>query len=621
MKTYLKTLGRMFKKHVTRLLSIFFIVLVSVGFVSGIGMAVDKIDYSLTDYYARENVSDFIVKSTGNGFTDGLTEIAARYGEENVNTGISLDTNISVNGEEQLVRLYFLNGKTVNKRRVIASEGKVQFAAAAEESDNFIKGIPLGTEITLSFSEIFSLPVDGISVTVTVTSTERSPLTFAMDKEPSYLNGDVQIPDNIEAVNQLVGLDNILYLPFDLLTVLPVELPVSDIYISVPAARSLFQPFGKQYNASLEAEKIEISNILGKDIRILTLKDNYSFSALAGYGEKVYGICWVLMVAFLLVTALVALSTMTRLLDEERAQIACLRTLGYPASKIILKYLLFAAIGLGLGGVGGYFVGLGIARLLYIVFHYSFAMPPMSSHVTPLFFIIVFSIIVAVTLVATALSDIRLTNEKPAELLRPKAPKSGKKVLIERIPFLWNLLPFKYKSTTRNVLRFKSRFLMTVIAVAFSTTLVTAGLALLDLCLFQGMNSPSLTAISLVVVFFAGLLTATVVYTLTNINISERNRELATLMVLGYFDKEVSGYIYREVYIDTIIGVLLGLPLSLGILKIVFDVMSVGSIAGMSWFVWLIVPAVVLLFTAFVTLLLRRKIVKVDMNESLKATE
>lgn len=618
MKTYLKTLVRTFKKHITRLLSIIFIVLVSVGFVSGIGMAVDKINYSLTDYYVTQNVSDFIIKSTSEqGFSE--EQIAAMQGYDGtVNFGLSLDTNVTVNGEEQLVRLYFFQGETtVNKRKVLDSvDSDSPLTAGAEEADNFIKGIPLGTEVTLDFAEIFSLPYPVAPITVTITSTERSPLTFGVDKEPSYLNGNVEIPDTIEGVNALEGVDNILYLSYGLLG----NMPAGDMYISI-SNRNLFHAFSTKYNDFIEKEQAKILDLLGEDVHIITLSDNYSFSALHNYASKVSGICWVLMAAFLLVTALVALSTMTRLIDEERAQVACLKTLGYPAWRILLKYLLFAGVALGIGGTGGYFVGLGIARLFYVVFNYSFTMPPMSTHVTLVFFFIVFSVIVAVTLLATAFSGIKLTGETPANLLRPKAPKRGKKVFLERIPFLWNLLPFKYKSTTRNVLRFKSRFLMTVIAVAFSTTLVMAGLALLDLCLFQGLNSPTLTAVSVVVVFFAGLLTASVIYTLTNINISERNRELATLMVLGYFDGEVAGYIYREVYIDTVIGVLLGLPLSLSILKIVFDIMAVGTIATMSWFVWLIAPAVVLLFTAFVTLLLRRKIVKVDMNESLKAIE
>lgn len=614
-KTYLKTLVRTFKKHITRLLSIIFIVLVSVGFVSGIGMAVDKINYSLTDYYIARNVSDFIMKSERGFAQDDIDKMITRYGEKNVNAGLSLDVKLSDEAEEP-TRLYFLKGETtVNKRKMLDGElPRSTFEAGAEEADNFIKGIPLGTEITLDFAKIF--PFDAPSVTVTVTSTERSPLTFGMDKEPSYLNGNVEIPDNIEGVNALKGIENILYLSYDLLG----DMPATDLYVSI-SDRNLFHAFSARYNDFIEKEKTELISLLGEDVHVITLSDNYSFSALHAYAQKVSGICWVLMAAFLLVTALVALSTMTRLIDEERAQVAYLKTLGYPAWRILFKYLLFAAIALGIGGTGGYFVGLGIARLLYVVFNYSFTMPPMSTHVTLVFFFIVFSVIVAVTLLATAFSGIKLTGETPANLLRPKAPKRGKKVFLERIPFLWNLLPFKYKSTTRNVLRFKNRFLMTVIAVAFSTTLVIAGLALLDLCLFQGLNSPTLTAVSLVVVFFAGLLTASVIYTLTNINISERNRELATLMVLGYYDGEVAGYIYREVYIDTVIGVLLGLPLSLAILKIVFDIMAVGTIATMSWFVWLIAPAVVLLFTAFVTLLLRRKIVKVDMNESLKAIE
>ena len=189
------------------------------------------------------------------------------------------------------------------------------------------------------------------------------------------------------------------------------------------------------------------------------------------------------MVAFLLVTALVVLSTMTRLLEEERAQIACLKTLGYSSTGIISKYLLFALIATGIGGTGAYFVGIGLAYLLYFVFNYSFDMPPMSASITVWFYIVTFALIVLATLVATALSGYKMTGERPANLLRPKPPKAGKKVILERIPILWNRLSFKYKSTLRNVLRYKSRFFMTVLAVAFSTALVMAGLGLVDMCL------------------------------------------------------------------------------------------------------------------------------------------
>ena len=643
MKTYLKTLLRMFKKHFTRLLSVIFMVVISVGFVAGIGSAVDKINYSLTDYYRAQNVSDFIIKSkSAAGFSDSqIKALKERYGENNVNAGISLDAEIETDGKKQLFRLYFFDGEqTVNKQTVRGSGDSADIYAYAEESDNKIKGVTPGKEITLNFKDILKQQLkegeDDTQISqipdvlamqkVTVTKTVLSPLTFGVDGEPSYKNGeDVKIPDNINDVNALITLDNILYMPYSVIPApLQPMLAKGDLYVALDN-RNMFDAFGDGYKGYLDKEKSAIiDEVFGGDdseVRFLTLYDNYSFNALKSYGDKVRGICYVLMVAFLLVTALVVLSTMTRLIEEERAQVACLRTLGYPAWRIIFKYLLFAMIGCGIGGAGAYFVELGVARLLYVVFNYSFTMPPMSPRITPVFYLIVFFGIVAVTLIATAVAGKKMTGDTPANLLRPKAPKAGKKVFLERIPFIWNMLSFKYKSTTRNVLRYMSRFLMTVIAVAFSTALVMAGLALLDLCLFHGLSSPSVMAVAVVVVIFAGLLTAVVIYTLTNINISERNREIATLMVLGYQDREVAGYIYREVYIDTVVGILFGYPLSALLIWAVFAVMGMGTVGGVSWFVWLIAPFVVLAFTAFVTLLLRRKILKIDMNESLKAIE
>ena len=192
---------------------------------------------------------------------------------------------------------------------------------------------------------------------------------------------------------------------------------------------------------------------------------------------------------------------------------------------------------------------------------------------------------------------------------------------MERIPLIWNRLPFKYKSTVRNVFRYKSRFIMTVIAVAVSMALVMAGLALLDLCLFGGMDSSAIEGVAVLIVIFAGLLTVTVLYTLMKISISERNREIATLMVLGYKNCEVAGYMYREIYINVGVGLLFGYPVSALLVWFLLDVIVARTMAELSWFIWLIAPVIVMLFTGLVTLILYRRIVKVDMNESLKAIE
>ncbi len=634
MKTYLKTLLRTFRKHLTRFISIIFIVIVSVGFISGIGSSADKIKYSMTDYYKAQNVSDLIIRSTSpTGFSrEQLSEIdklKETYGDKNVATGVQLDVKTEIEGEEQTVRAYFVDGFkdyewTVNVPDLLEGEmPSKEGEALCEKSDNKIIGFAVGVRISLSLAP--QLP----KIDVEIAGIAQSPLTFANDGEPSDFNvEDMEVPDSIEAVNSLDTLDNILYLSSSLIPQNPfTQLPLisaNTAYLSF-SDRDKFNAFDKKYDDYLRQQKAAVNDALAPDgngnLKILTLKDNYSFVSLNAYADKVTDIGLVLMVAFVFVTALVAQSTMTRLMEEERSQIACLRTLGYSTFKIVFKYVLFAMIAAGVGGVASYFVGLGLAHLIYFVFNYSFTMPPVSSTVALPFYLIVFFVIVAITLLSTLIAGLKLTGEAPASLLRPKPPKVGKKVFLEKIPFIWNKLSFKYKSTTRNVLRYLGRFIMTVVSVAVSTALVLAGLALLDVCLFGGIDSPSVMGIAVVVIIFAGLLTAAVIYTLTNINVSERNRELATLKVLGYQDKEVAGYIYREVYIDTVVGIIFGYPLSTLIMWLVFSVMGIGTIGGVSWFWWLIAPAIVLLFAFVVTLMLKRKIVKIDMNESLKAIE
>ncbi len=620
MKTYLKTLGKMFKKHLMRFLSLVFMVLISIGFISGIGSLRDKINYSLSEYYKAHSVSDFIIKNTESGFSDeDIQTVKNLFPNAAVNTGTSLDIQT---GEKRSLRLYFFDFKNWSVNVPDVKEGNAptdKFEAYAENADNVIKGYSLGEEI--DFKEIAKAQNAPLSAmlsllpSVTVSGIVESPLTFANDGEPSYNNPeDATVSYDTSGTKDMDCLENILYLSKELF-----PFSTGDIYVALED-RDTFNAFSREYENVIESGKQVINEQL-KNVEIITLYDNYSFQSLTSYGDKVAAIGYVLMVAFMLVTALVVFSTMTRLVDEERSQIACMKTLGYSSRNIVSKYMLFALTATLIGGGAAYLVGLGLTYLLYFIFNYSFVMPPMSSSIAILYYIITVTAIVAGTLVATAVSGFKSANERPAELLRPKPPKSGKKVFLERIPFIWKALSFKYKSTMRNVLRYKGRFFMTVIAVALSTALVLAGLALLDLCLFHDFGSGAIMGISVVVVAFAGLLTNLVIYTLTNINISERNREIATLMVLGYQNKEVFGYIFREIYITSFIGILFGYPLSCFLNWLIFKTMSVGSLAGISWFMWLFAPFIVMFFTWVVTLILRPKIKKVDMNESLKAIE
>lgn len=653
MKTYLKTVRRMFKKNISRFISIIFIVLIGVSLTSGVGSSTGKIKDSANDFSLSGNVSDIIVKAkTEEGFSVAqITALKDEYGEENVNFGMSFDAYITVNGEKRLTRFYFsddITARTVNKfvksdeEALAVSEDDI--AVFAEKADNKIKGYTRGDKITVDYKDVFLQLADQNDrviedwqmsfintlqpVTLTVTKIVEDPLVFAKGGEPSFLNGEnMKIPDTIVPTD-LICVDDILYLPY---SAMPLMQAKTDIYVSLANKRT-DRVFSGSYDKTVAEEKGKIIGMLAaadektnaeieKNVAFLTLAENYSFKSLYSYADKISGLSIVLMAAFACITALVVLSNVTRLIDEERAQTACLISLGYSAAGIILKYVLFVLTATAVGGFAAYFVGVGLCSFIYLVFDYSFVMPPESAVFGVTFFIITLAIIVSAAVAATIRAGLKTAGETPADLLKPKSPASGRKVIIEKIPFIWNRLSFKYKSTARNVLRYRNRFIMTVVAVAGSMGLVMAGLALLDMCLFGDFGNASIAWLAVVIVVFAALLTLTAIYTITNISISERTREIATLMVLGYYDGEVSGYIYREIYIDAVVGIIFGYGVGAVLMGIIFAIMGFGSLGGVSWYVWLVSPVAVLFFTFLVTLILRKRIISIDMNASLKALE
>ena len=653
MKTYLKTVRRMFKKNISRFISIIFIVLIGVSLTSGVGSSTGKIKDSANDFSLTRNVSDIIVKAkTEEGFSEAqITALKDEYGEENVNFGMSFDAYITVNGEKRLTRFYFsddITARTVNKfvesdeEALAVSEDDI--AVFAEKADDKIKGYTRGDKITVDYKDVFLQLADQNDmviedwqmsfintlqpVTLTVTKIVEDPLVFAKGGEPSFLNGeDMKIPDTIVPTD-LICVDDILYLPY---SAMPLMQAKTDIYVSLANKRT-GRVFSGSYDEIVAEEKEKIIGMLAaadektnaeieKNVAFLTLAENYSFKSLFSYADKISGLSIVLMAAFACITALVVLSNVTRLIDEERAQTACLISLGYSAAGIILKYVLFVLTATAVGGFAAYFVGVGLCSFIYLVFDYSFVMPSESAVFGVTFFIITLAIIVFAAVAATIRAGIKTAGETPADLLKPKSPASGRKVIIEKIPFIWNRLSFKYKSTARNVLRYRNRFIMTVVAVAGSMGLVMAGLALLDMCLFGDFGNASIAWLAVVIVVFAALLTLTAIYTITNISISERTREIATLMVLGYYDGEVSGYIYREIYIDAVVGIIFGYGVGAVLMSIIFAIMGFGSLGGVSWYVWLVSPVAVLFFTFLVTLILRKRIISIDMNASLKALE
>ena len=585
-KAYFKAALRMFRRHLTRFFTLAAIIVVSVGFMAGIGEVRNKIEFALSDYYVAQNVSDFIIKSTNQtGFSaDDLQWAASKFGAENVSAGFCFDTKI----DEDVVRIYNLDldNQNINKLRLI--EGHLPTAlneVVVERKTNAIKSKELDEEVSF------------MGMNFEVVGIVENPLLLHKVEEISFLEGET--------------LDNVFY--FSNAPFFPIQ---NDIYVTLEN-RGLFDSFDKKYNNEIDRLKQEITL---ENVTILTLNENMGIYSLYSYAEKVGKIAIIFVLFFLLVAALVVFSTMTRLLDEERSQIACLKTLGYGSFSIVGKYLIFITVATLIGGIVALGVGIGLTNLLYIAFGMQYSMPPMPASMPYLYYLMTLAIMLVSSLLVTLLTGMKIAKQKPAKLLTPKAPKAGKKVIAEKIPSIWNHLSFKYKSSIRNVLLFQSRFWMTVISIIGSTVLVLAGMGLLD-CGLKVENADSIIMIAVALIAFAGLLCALVIYNIANINISERNREIATLMVLGYTDREVTFYIFREIYITSSIGAVFGVPIGYGFLEFVFGFINFGATADINWWTWILAPVVTMLFTFLATMLLRKKIVKTNMNESLKTVD
>ncbi len=561
----------------------------------------------------------------------------------------------------------------------------------------------------------------------------------------------------------------------------------------------------------------ELEKLENPDVFVLDRSSNVGYACFESDSDIVRGVSRVFPLFFFAVAALVCITTMTRMVDEQRTQAGVLKALGYSNGAILSQYFLYAGIASVLGCVlgiaaGSYFLPKMIWHAYNIMYGftgilYAFDWP----------LALVSSGAYLLCALGTTWYVVHAELQKPAaELIRPRAPKAGKRILLERLPFIWNRLPFLHKVSIRNILRFKKRMVMMMIGIGGCTALLITGFGIQDSissvvdyqydeitrydaavtfqhalsgseredfltvceesgaegCLFVAEKSldasaggtvkttnvvcpesggvdgfidlhtqekapvpypqdggciisrglaqalrlsagdsitlqtgdmrrteltveavfenyvynyvyltqttwqdvfgeapgyeaawvnyqtdedaqaasaaltgaknaaavtlsidfrsrvatmmQSLRYIVLVVVLGAAALAFIVLYNLTNINITEREREIATIKVLGFYDGETNRYVFRENIILTVLGVLAGLPMGkllhayvMGQIKIdlmCFDV----RVAPMSY---LISAALTLVFGLLVNLALRRKIRAIDMSQALKSVE
>lgn len=210
----------------------------------------------------------------------------------------------------------------------------------------------------------------------------------------------------------------------------------------------------------------------------LTKNENVGIASYESYKQAIASIADVFPLIFFLVAALVSLTTMTRMIEEQRSYCGTLRALGYSKQDVIMQYIVYAFLATFFACILGILAGNQVfPRIIYFLFTYLMYGMNQSTVLVQKWSISLMTVLISVgvTLLATLSVCLQELVSTPSVLMRPKAPKAGKRILMERMPFIWKRLNFNQKVTMRNLFRYKKRFWMSVIGIAGCTALIMLG--------------------------------------------------------------------------------------------------------------------------------------------------
>lgn len=631
MKTFLKTTFRMYLSNWSRFLAYFLVVFISIALCSGLGGLSPIYKRSMEDLYNKTNINQITIKcKLTSGFSPSDVEKLASISEIKntsltyVNDYKQKDTNKD-SSKEYIYRVSIIDFKEnklsngVNKIQLDDNIGHY----IQTDSQILIK-TPNKNLINYQINE--SINLDLLSTGLPIMNKKYTICGYVKDSyyscvmpEVSYLN---------ENDSQDLKVDCFIYLDSNKLTSLQASLlPKTDLNISLNNPYSFFDKDNYLNYVNGVVEKLK--NIFGEEnYAYLTLNENTNFKMFGEYMDKISVISYIFPTFFILVCLLVCLITLSRLIDEERSVLACYQSLGIQKWKIYLKYITFSCICSLIGSLLGIWFGMNIIpQVVFTAVQAIFDLSSLSIGFDYLLGIIVSGVVIlfsGILVYGLVHKDLAST---PSSLFKGKASKPGKKILLERIPFIWNRLSFKYKSSIRNVFRNKKNGILTSLSIIGSYILLFLGLALLDITNalkndpLYGQVADSIKLVSVVIVLFSLSMCIIIIFNIANLNILERNRELATLKVLGYSEKECSLYTFREILMVSIFSIIVAIPIGYLVGLCVFSYLNFGSINNVRWFMYLIAGGSIFILTLLVNLLLYPKVKKVDMNDSLKTLE
>lgn len=491
----LKNLLREIKRTFTKFLSIFAICALGVAFFAGIRATSPDMKEAGDRLYNTYNLSDISVISTSGLTADNIRDLESIEGIQAVRASLFVDAMARGTGEkEKNLRLYSMPIKLKSEYAPLIDlipdygidtspeyemngveivSGRMPLNDTEIALDNTLEGSlvkQLGDEITLTTA--------GGSVTLRVVGFIRSPMYISM-----FERGTSSIGNGTS--------DGFAYASGNAISSLGTKLPVmsllntyytrADIVIS---GKEGLSAYSDEYEALVNEVTDRIEDYASTQSGTWYIQDRSGNPGYSDYSEntdRIAAVGDVFPLIFFIVAALVCLTTMTRMVEEQRIEMGTMKALGYGGWQIAMKYAVYAMSACISGGVVGAIIGFKLFP--YVIMKGYSIMYYLGKLETPYRADIAFMAIAAMavcTAAATFSACYASLKEVPATLMRPKAPKAGRRVLLEKIPFIWKKLSFTSKVTVRNLFRYKKRFFMSVIGIAGSGALLVTAFGLND---------------------------------------------------------------------------------------------------------------------------------------------
>lgn len=512
------------RKSFKRFLSITLIVLLGVGFFAGIRATSPDMKDTLSRYYKENNMYDIELMSNYGISQDDISKIKDKGYD--IEGSISFD--VVVNNDDSLYAVKVMSyDKNSDINKLVLMEGRMPSNSleCVIERNDYTEDYKIGDSIYLDSDDVKNkeLKIVGIVKSPLYVSDERGSTNLLTGKINYYLYTDIsnfntdvyteayididsdndifdskyedEVDDyekKLEDVTDTIGNSNY-------------EEIVKQYEDGIDEATSLYEENLDRYNDikdvtyidstvkdtmkdELDSAKVKIDD-LKKELDeldkvewyVLDLSSNAGYYSYDADTERIANIAKVFPMVFFVVAILICLTTMTRMVEEERIQIGTLKSLGYDDVSISFKYVLYAMLATVIGSLVGVVIGFNI--IPNIIFNMYKIMYNVDGFVSSFYWgLTLQGMVIALicTVGATIYACAKTLKEVPASLLRPKAPTAGKRVWLEYIPFIWKRLKFSSKVTVRNVFRYKKRMFMTILGIAGCTGLILAGFGLKD---------------------------------------------------------------------------------------------------------------------------------------------